>query len=178
MIKIKKYGNRRLYDTERSRYVNLDEIAELIRQGETVQVSDVTTGEDLTRAVLLQCVLEMNQGAAVFPAALLHRVIRASGDHPGQRLLLQQLGQALNLVDAQLLAMEEQFPWMKAGAAAWGAGSGPSRPASARPEPSPEPPPEDPAQQAPPPEPKPDADAELAALRARLASLEARLKKG
>ncbi len=175
MTRIKKYSNRRLYNVETSRYVNLEEIAALIREGETVQVQDATSGEDLTRAVLLQIVLEVQQGSALFPAGLLHRVIRSGGDHPGQRMMLQQLGQALTLVDAQLVAMEEQIPWMKAGSAAWGA----AKPTPPKPAAEPEPPPEDPAQ-APAPEaaPKPEADAELAALRARLASLEARLKKG
>lgn len=175
MIRIKKYGNRRLYNTEASRYLNLDELAQLVADGETVQISDATTGEDLTRSVLLQIVLEVQHGAALFPSGLLHRIIRAGGDHPGQRMLLQQLGQALSLLDAQLMAMEDQFPWMKGAMGA--AGRRPGAPRTETP-PSREPPPEE---QAPPPSPEPapkaDNDAELAALRARLASLEARLKK-
>lgn len=177
MIRIKKYGNRRLYNTETSRYVNLDEIAALIREGEAVQVVDATTGDDLTRAVLLQIVLEVNQGAEIFPPGLLHRIIRSLGDHPAQRFLFQQLGSALSMMDAQIVALEEQFPWMKAGSPGWGA----TKP-GAKPESEPEPEPTEEATQQPRAEGRrpeaPDTDAELAALRARLASLEARLKKG
>ena len=48
-VLIKKYGNRRLYDTQASRYVNLDDIAAMIREGKPVQVVDAKTREDLTR---------------------------------------------------------------------------------------------------------------------------------
>ena len=51
-IVIKKYPNRRLYDTSASRYINLEDIAELIRKGKDVQVVDAQTGEDLTRVTL------------------------------------------------------------------------------------------------------------------------------
>lgn len=180
MIRIKKYGNRRLYNTETSRYVNLDEIAALIREGQSVVVVDATTGEDLTRAVLLQIVLEVNQGAEIFPPGLLHRIIRSLGDHPAQRFLFQQLGSALSLMDAQIVALEEQFPWMKAGSPGWGATKPGAKPAS-EPEPEPEPTTQQPEAERPKegrrPE-APDTDSELAALRARLASLEARLKRG
>jgi polyhydroxyalkanoate synthesis repressor PhaR len=55
---IRKYGNRRLYDTVARRYANLDEIAQMIRDGEEVQVVDAKTGEDLTRAILTQIIVE------------------------------------------------------------------------------------------------------------------------
>ena len=55
---IKKYGNRRLYDTTGSRYVNLDEVAGFIRQGKDVQVLDAKTGKDLTRVVLTQIITD------------------------------------------------------------------------------------------------------------------------
>jgi polyhydroxyalkanoate synthesis repressor PhaR len=57
-IVIKKYGNRRLYNTFDSRYVNLDEIAALVREGKQVQVIDAKTGEDLTRVTLTQIITE------------------------------------------------------------------------------------------------------------------------
>ena len=53
-ILIKKYGNRRLYDTAESRYVNPDELAGLVRRGNDVQVVDAKTGHDLTRVTLTQ----------------------------------------------------------------------------------------------------------------------------
>jgi len=53
---VKKYGNRRLYDTEQSRYVRLDEIAERIRDGADVQVVDAKSGADLTATTLAQII--------------------------------------------------------------------------------------------------------------------------
>ena len=55
---IRKYGNRRLYDTTAKRYANLDEIAQMIRNGDDVQVVDAKTGEDLTRSILTQIIVE------------------------------------------------------------------------------------------------------------------------
>jgi polyhydroxyalkanoate synthesis repressor PhaR len=55
---IRKYGNRRLYDTSSRRYVNLDEIGQMIRAGDDIRVVDARTGEDLTRGVLTQIIVE------------------------------------------------------------------------------------------------------------------------
>ncbi len=55
---IKKYENRRLYDTTNSRYVNLDDVAEMLREGAELQAVDATTGEDITRLVLTQIIVE------------------------------------------------------------------------------------------------------------------------
>ncbi len=57
-VVVKKYGNRRLYDTSGSRYVNLDDIAALIREGKDVKVVEAKTGEDLTRVTLTQIITE------------------------------------------------------------------------------------------------------------------------
>lgn len=168
-IQIKKYGNRRLYNTAASRYVNLEELAGIIRTGELVEVVDAATGQDITRAVLLQLILEVGGGDALMPVGMLHRVVRAMGEHPAQKMLLQQMSSALNLLDAQFVALENQFPWLKAPIPTTGPAAGPA------PTQAPEPPPE--AEE---PEPAAAASAEedsLAALRARLANLEARLKK-
>ena len=75
MTRIKKYGNRRLYNTETSKYMNMEELGALVRGGELVEVVDATSGEDLTRAVLLQLIVEDPQGAAMFPVGLLHRIV-------------------------------------------------------------------------------------------------------
>ncbi len=179
MTRIKKYGNRRLYNTETSKYMNMEELGALVRGGELVEVVDATSGEDLTRAVLLQLIVEDPQGAAMFPVGLLHRIVRSVGAHPGQRWMMAQLGQALSLLDAQLTAAEAQFPWLKAGTWAqtgtWAqpgtsGATAPPEPESAAQAPGPEP-------AEPPPEGRAGMDAELDALRARLAGLEARLKK-
>jgi polyhydroxyalkanoate synthesis repressor PhaR len=78
---IKKYGNRRLYDTAESRYVNLERVAELVRDGQPVQVVDAKTGEDLTRQVLTQIIVEdarVPGGGA--PVEFLRDLIRASDE--------------------------------------------------------------------------------------------------
>ncbi len=65
---IKKYENRRLYDTTNSRYINLDEVAQLVQEGCDVEVVDAATGEDLTRLVLTQIIAEHAKGARLdFP---------------------------------------------------------------------------------------------------------------
>jgi polyhydroxyalkanoate synthesis repressor PhaR len=79
-IVIKKYENRRLYDTTHSRYVNLDEVAQMVRDGREVQVLDAITGEDRTRAVLTQIVVEQaKDGQSAFPLDVLRQMVVASG---------------------------------------------------------------------------------------------------
>lgn len=76
---IKKYPNRRLYDTSAGRYVNLDDVAILIRQGVDVQVVDARTGEDLTRVVLTQIIVEDVKGQPTsLPLDLLRQLVIAT----------------------------------------------------------------------------------------------------
>jgi polyhydroxyalkanoate synthesis repressor PhaR len=78
---IKKYGNRRLYDTAGSRYVNLDDIARLIREGQDVKVVDAKTGHDLTRVILTQIITEDAKGKPTgLPLELLRQLIVASDE--------------------------------------------------------------------------------------------------
>ncbi|MEM9491852.1 MAG: polyhydroxyalkanoate synthesis regulator DNA-binding domain-containing protein [Myxococcota bacterium] len=77
---IKKYGNRRLYDTDRSRYITLDELAAKIRQGVDVRVVDAKSGDDLTQATLTQIVIEGRGVAHMFPVPLLNQFIRMGDD--------------------------------------------------------------------------------------------------
>jgi polyhydroxyalkanoate synthesis repressor PhaR len=79
-VLIKKYGNRRLYDTGDSTYVTLDELAAKIRAGSDLRVVDAQTGEDLTQATLTQIVLETGQAAKFLPVQLLTQMIRLSDD--------------------------------------------------------------------------------------------------
>jgi polyhydroxyalkanoate synthesis repressor PhaR len=80
-VVIKKYGNRRLYDTRGSRYVNLDDIATLIRQGEEVRVIDARSGEDLTRVALTQIITEDAKDKPTgLPLELLRQLIVASDE--------------------------------------------------------------------------------------------------
>lgn len=79
-VVIKKYGNRRLYDTGDSRYVTLEELAVKIRAGADLRVVDAQTGEDLTQATLTQLVLETGNAAKFLPVQLLTQMIRLSDD--------------------------------------------------------------------------------------------------
>jgi polyhydroxyalkanoate synthesis repressor PhaR len=79
-VLIKKYGNRRLYDTSDSRYVTLEELAAKIRSGSELRVVDAQTGEDLTQATLTQLVLETGHAARFLPVQLLTQMIRLSDD--------------------------------------------------------------------------------------------------
>jgi polyhydroxyalkanoate synthesis repressor PhaR len=78
---IKRYSNRKLYDTEASEYVSLGDIAELVRSGETVKVVDNATDEDLTAQTLTQIILEEGKdGRHLIPSDLLHQLLRRSGE--------------------------------------------------------------------------------------------------
>ena len=77
---IKKYPNRRLYDTSTSTYVTLIEVKQLVMDGESVAVRDAKSGEDLTRSILLQIILEEEAGGApMFSEAALANIIRFYG---------------------------------------------------------------------------------------------------
>jgi len=73
---VKKYSNRRMYDTVRSKYVRLEELAQRIRAGEDIRVVDADSGEDLTHSVLVQLVVESRGAAHLLPEALLTRLMR------------------------------------------------------------------------------------------------------
>ena len=78
---IKKYPNRRLYDTEISSYITIEDVRQLIIDGESFEVRDAKTGEDLTRCVLLQIIAEHEQdGEPVLSTQLLGQIIRFYGD--------------------------------------------------------------------------------------------------
>jgi polyhydroxyalkanoate synthesis repressor PhaR len=78
---IKKYPNRRLYDTEISSYITLEEIRQLVLDGEAFEVRDAKTGEELTRSVLLQIISEYeDRGQPMFTTNLLSQIIRFYGD--------------------------------------------------------------------------------------------------
>lgn len=77
---IRKYANRRLYDPSESRHLTLDEVRQLIVAGEKVRVEDAKTGEDLTRSILLQIIVEREEaGRPLLSADLLEQLIRFYG---------------------------------------------------------------------------------------------------
>lgn len=74
---IKKYANRRLYHTEISQYITLDDVADMVRQGEDLKVVDARTNEDLTRTVLTQIIVEQEaKGENLLPIKFLREIIR------------------------------------------------------------------------------------------------------
>jgi polyhydroxyalkanoate synthesis repressor PhaR len=90
-VVIRKYENRRLYDTASSRYVNLEEIAEMVRSGVDVQVVDAVNGEDLTRLVLTQIIVEDAKAPdSAFPLDMLRQMVVASG-RVGQESMLKYM---------------------------------------------------------------------------------------
>jgi len=93
---IKKYGNRRLYDTAGSRYVNLDDLASMVREGKDVRVVDAKTGRDLTRVTLTQIITEDAKDKPTgLPLELLRQLIVAS-DEVRQEFLMWYLKSAFD----------------------------------------------------------------------------------
>jgi polyhydroxyalkanoate synthesis repressor PhaR len=80
MLVIKRYPNRKLYDTEAKGYITLEQLARLIREGQEIQVIDNVSGEDLTAVVLTQIILEQEKKQAGFvPSAILAGLVQSSG---------------------------------------------------------------------------------------------------
>jgi polyhydroxyalkanoate synthesis repressor PhaR len=93
---VKKYSNRRLYDTEGSRYITLEELAEKVRGGADPKVADASTGEDLTQQTLAQIILESRGASRLLPVPLLTQLIRM-GDDALAEFLGRYLSTALDL---------------------------------------------------------------------------------
>ncbi len=97
---LKKYPNRRLYDTRTSSYITLADVKQMVLAAESFEVRDAKTGEDLTRSILLQIILEEESGGVpMFSAAALAQIIRLHG-HAMQGLLG-------SMIERNLLAFAE-----------------------------------------------------------------------
>ena len=105
---IKRYDNRKLYDTEASSYVSQKDIAEMVRGGETVRIVDNTTGEDLTAQTLTQIILDEGKdgGHGLLPSDLLHGLLRRGGQALDQGV--SQVGQGLSQVKSGLDELVQQ----------------------------------------------------------------------
>jgi polyhydroxyalkanoate synthesis repressor PhaR len=81
-VTIKKYANRRLYDTESSAYITLDRLAQMVREGREFEVVDAKSGEDITRQVLTQIIVEEEArgGATMLPINFLKQIIGLYGN--------------------------------------------------------------------------------------------------
>jgi polyhydroxyalkanoate synthesis repressor PhaR len=93
---LRKYSNRRLYDTSRSCYVTLEDVKELVLSGEAFQVQDSKTGQDLTRNILLQIIAEQEAEGhgTLLTNQVLQQLIRFYGD-PMQGMMSQYLEQSI-----------------------------------------------------------------------------------
>jgi polyhydroxyalkanoate synthesis repressor PhaR len=104
-ILIKKYENRRLYDVTNSRYVNLDEVARLLKDGNDVRVVDAAAGKDITRVILTQIIVEdARDPDSTFPLDLLREMIISSG-RASQETALRYMKSMLNIYQDTYRAM-------------------------------------------------------------------------
>lgn len=111
-VHIKKYANRRLYDMEKSKYVTLIEVAEMIKNGRAIEVSDANTDEDVTAFILTQIVLEKSkQKKALLPVPLLHLIIRY-GDNILNEFFEKYLQITIDRYVAQRVAFDDHFKKM------------------------------------------------------------------
>lgn len=106
---IKKYPNRRLYDTERSAYITLNEVHEIVRSGEDFKVVDANSGDDITRSILVQIITEQEGGAhPLFSTDMLTKFIRFYDD-ASQGMFGNFLEQNLNMFVEQQKRMTQQM---------------------------------------------------------------------
>ncbi len=97
MRKIKRYGNRKFYDTDSRKYVTLSDIARIIRRGEDVEVVDHSTGQDITAQTLIQILTKANDDTPPLPLALLMALVRG-----GEGILLDAIEFSMESVLSRL----------------------------------------------------------------------------
>lgn len=174
---IKRYASRRLYNTETSDYVTLDDIATFIRDGREVQIIDLKSGDDLTRQYLLQIIADHeSRGENMLPVSVLNDIVRsytnqatqmmpeflqASFDmlREGQEKMMKNMGTISPMAKVPgfeaLQAQQEAF--LKAMTGGFGGGSGAAKPEAAKP--------------------APESADDLNDIKAELAALQAKLSK-
>jgi polyhydroxyalkanoate synthesis repressor PhaR len=108
-VVIKKYANRRLYDTESSSYITLDRLAEMVREGREFEVVDAKTGEDITRQVLTQIIVdEEARGSTMLPVNFLKQLIGLYGNSM-QAVVPQYLDAAMDAFKRNQQALGQAF---------------------------------------------------------------------
>lgn len=108
-VLIKKYENRRLYDATNSRYVNLEDVAGMVQRGDDVRVIDVATGDDITRLVLTQIIVEgAKTPESGFPIDMLRDMVMASG-RASQESAIRYTKAMLDLYKSTYRAMSPTF---------------------------------------------------------------------
>ena len=159
-VVIKRYGNRRLYNSAASRYVNLDDIAALVREGKDVQIVDAKTGQDLTRVTLTQIITEDARDKPTgLPLELLRQLIVAS-DEVRQEFVMWYLKSAFDTYQSVQNAVQNRLGEVQS--AILSPVEMMKKFLGGVPQPQPEPEPE---------------ETELETLRRRVAELEARLRQ-
>jgi len=115
-LRLKKYTNRRLYDTEKSTYVTLSQVAEMIKQGREVEVIDAETKAEVTAFILTQIVLEeAKKKTAFLPVSFLYLIIRY-GENVLSEFFEKYLEQTFKNYLAYKIAVDEQFRnWLDLG---------------------------------------------------------------
>jgi polyhydroxyalkanoate synthesis repressor PhaR len=135
---IKKYENRRLYDTAGSRYVNLEDVAQMVRDGTEVQVVDASTGEDLTRIVLTQIIMEDAKGRdSALPLDMLRQMVMTSGA-TSQEALLKYMKTTLEMYQSAYRAFSPAATPLDFMQTMMGSGWSPQTSAAPTPEPDPD----------------------------------------
>ena len=116
ILHFKKYANRRLYDTEKSAYVTLDDVMQGIRQGRRVEVVDAKTGEDVTAFTLTQIILEESRKKnSLLPVPLLHLIIQY-GENILSEFFEKYLEQTLrNYLSYKMVADDQFRKWLNLG---------------------------------------------------------------
>jgi len=108
-VTIKKYANRRLYDTESSTYITLDRLAQMVREGREFEVVDAKSGEDITRQVLTQIIVdEEARGATMLPINFLKQLIGLYGNSM-QNFVPSYLEAAMEAFQRNQGAMKDAF---------------------------------------------------------------------
>ena len=108
-VTIKKYANRRLYDTESSAYITLDRLAQMVREGREFEVVDAKSGEDITRQVLTQIIVdEEARGATMLPINFLKQLIGLYGNSM-QTFVPQYLESAMDAFQRNQSAVRDAF---------------------------------------------------------------------
>ena len=108
-ITIKKYANRRLYDTESSTYITLDRLAAMIREGRDFEVVDAKSGEDITRQVLTQIIVdEESRGSTMLPVNFLRQLIGLYGNSI-QGMVPSYLESAMDAFQTNHKAIRDSF---------------------------------------------------------------------
>jgi len=109
-VTIKKYANRRLYDTESSAYITLDRLAQMVREGREFEVVDAKSGEDITRQVLTQIIVdeEARGGETMLPINFLKQLIGLYGNSM-QNFVPQYLEAAMDAFQRNQSAVKDAF---------------------------------------------------------------------